>query len=90
MAIRVEIAQVGRLRLEGEIRPVNDLAGAAEALDRRDPRVNDRNVDSGPGVPRIPPCLGTKDRRRVVHRIDILGWIIGRSGCGERGWHVGS
>ena len=44
--------QVRRLRLEREVRPVDDLARRAHAVDRRDAGVDERDVDARARVAR--------------------------------------
>ena len=54
VAVRVEVPEGRVLRLEREVRAVDDLARRGEALDRADARVDERDVDAGAGVAGVP------------------------------------
>ena len=72
----VQVAGAGRLRLEGQVRAVDDLARRGQALDRRDAAVDERDVDALAGQ-RLPLVAGTGDGADVVHRPGIADGVVG-------------
>jgi hypothetical protein len=85
VAERVEVPEVRCLRLDREVRPVENLAGRCEALDRGNAGVDHRHIDAGARVAGVPPV----DRPRVaghgVHRVDVGRRIV----RGVLGLHLG-
>ncbi len=76
MAEGVEVAERVVLGLEGEVGPVDDLAGDGESLDRRHSRVDERHSDTRPGHSLAPERGSLGDLvGHVVHRPGMVGGL---------------
>ena len=83
VAVGVEVAEVRRLRLEREVRAVDDLLRARQALHGRDAGVDHRHIDALAGVAGAPPVARAGQRRDRAHRIAVGRGIVRRPAEGR-------
>ena len=81
---RVEVAERAVAALGGEVRTVDDLAGGAQAIDRRHAEVDERDADALAGVARVPVCVRSVHPLDVVHRVDVSHRVERRRGRAVR------
>ncbi len=85
VAVGVEVAQLLVARLEGQVRPVDDLAGGREAVHRDDTGVQHGDVHAGAGQAAAPDLLrpdglGDVEQRRGPDRRVGVGRVRQRHG----------
>lgn len=80
VAETVEVGQARRLRVEGDVGPVDDLAGA-QSLHRRDARVDEGDADALAGIAGGPELLEAGHASGVVERAHIGRGVVAAEGA---------
>ena len=76
VAERIEVLDRGSGGVEGDVRAVDDLAGAGQSLNGRDPGVDDGDVHPGAGDPLAPRRIGADGGGGVRQRVGIRGRVV--------------
>ena len=98
MTVGVEGPERSVLRLEGEVRAIDDLARGREAIHRGHAGIDERDIDAGARVPGVPIRSRTDVLRRVVHGVHVGRRVIAgrrgrrrhQGGKEQRGGHDGT